>query len=103
MGRQPWVVFGIMRTSEGVSHMSVLQEVVWLVGYAGFELMVWGATWWFLGKVIHAGPAVSNPVAPGGDEALGTPARDRLPADGVVETPKAETSVRPGRPSLSPA
>ena len=34
VGRQPWVVFGLMRTSEGVSHMSVAQELVWLVGYA---------------------------------------------------------------------
>ncbi len=103
VGRQPWVVFGLMRTSEGVSHMSVAQEVLWLVGYAGFELMVWGATWWFIGKVIHDGPALSNPIPKAGDEALGTPAKDGLSPDGTVETPKAETSVRPGQPSLQPA
>lgn len=102
VGRQPWVVFGLMRTSEGVSRMSVAQEVIWLVGYAGFEVMVWGATWWFLAKVIRDGPALSNPIPRDGDEALATPARDGLPANGMVETPKAETAVRPGKPSLQP-
>ncbi len=103
VGRQPWVVFGLMRTAQGVSHMSVAQEVVWLVGYAGFELMVWGATWWFLGKVIHLGPVMDTPVPRDGDEALGTPAKGGLPMGGEVETPKAETPIRPGQPSPMPA
>ncbi|MDT7951349.1 MAG: cytochrome ubiquinol oxidase subunit I, partial [Acetobacteraceae bacterium] len=103
VGRQPWVVYGLMRTSEGVSHLSVAQELLWLVGYAGFELMVWGATWWFLGKVLHNGPDISSPIPQEGDEPLGTPAHGGLPADGELETPKAETPVRPGRPTLHPA
>ena len=92
-----------MRTSEGVSNMSVAQEVAWLVGYAGFELMVWGATWWFLSKVINEGPAMSNPIPSDGGEGLGTPASGRLRVRGEVETPKAETSVGPGLPSPQPA
>ncbi len=103
VGRQPWVVYGLMRTSEGVSNMSVAQEVAWLVGYAGFELMVWGATWWFLSKVINEGPAMSNPIPSDGGEGLGTPASGRLRVRGEVETPKAETSVGPGLPSPQPA
>ena len=103
VGRQPWVVFGLMRTSEGVSHLSVAQELVWLVGYMGFELMVWGATWWFLAKVVHDGPALNTPIPRDGDQALGTPATGGLQGAGEVETPKAETPVRPGQPSPLPA
>ena len=69
----------------------------------GFELMVWGATWWFLAKVVHEGPALNNPIPRDGDEALGTPANSRPTADGIVETPKAEKAVQPGEPSASPA
>ena len=103
VGRQPWVVFGLMRTAEGVSHMSIVQELLWLIGYMGFELMVWGATWWFLAKIVHDGPALGNPIPQEGDQSLGTPAQGGSPGSGTVETPKAETPVRPGWPSPHPA
>ena len=95
VGRQPWVVFGIMRTAQGVSHMSIAAEVVWLVGYMFFELVVWGATWWFLGKLIRQGPDMTSAIQRGGHESLGTPAHgDR----GDIEDPKAERPARPGQP-----
>ncbi|MBE7212893.1 MAG: cytochrome ubiquinol oxidase subunit I, partial [Gluconacetobacter diazotrophicus] len=96
VGRQPWVVYGMLRTADGVSRMSVGAELLWLFGYIGFELTVWGATWWFLCKVVREGPNMDSPVIRGGDVPLGT-----MPADPVVpgekETPKAEEPVRPGR------
>ncbi|MDD5279420.1 cytochrome ubiquinol oxidase subunit I [Acidithiobacillus sp.] len=55
IGRQPWVVFGMMRTYEGVSHMSMGQEVVWFVGYIIFELAVWSGAWYFFSRVIQKG------------------------------------------------
>ncbi|PKY10941.1 cytochrome ubiquinol oxidase subunit I [Acidithiobacillus marinus] len=55
IGRQPWVVFGMMRTYEGVSNMSVAQEVVWFVGYIIFELVVWSGAWYFFSRVIQKG------------------------------------------------
>ncbi|MBU2811329.1 cytochrome ubiquinol oxidase subunit I [Acidithiobacillus thiooxidans] len=55
IGRQPWVVFGMMRTYEGVSHMSLGQEVVWFVGYIIFELAVWSGAWYFFSRVIQKG------------------------------------------------
>ena len=90
-----------MRTEQGVSHMSVAAELAWLVGYAGFELTVWAATWWFLVKVVRQGPDLSSPVLRGGDENLGTMPKDHAPLRGEKETPKAEEPVRPGR--LHPA
>ena len=65
--------------------------------------MVWGATWWFLAKVVHDGPALSTTIPRDGDQALGTPARGGLQGAGKVERPKAETAVRPGEPSPLPA
>ena len=99
VGRQPWVVFDIMRTSAGVSHMSVAQELLWLVGYAGFELTVWGATWWFLCKIVRQGPDMTSPIPKDGGERLGTLSADSH--EGSAETPKAEHPARPGR--LHPA
>lgn len=101
VGRQPWVVFGLMRTADGVSRMSVGQELLWLVGYAGFELAVWGATWWFLVKVIRQGPDMTTAIAKDGTEELGTLSPGQSVSPGEVETPKAEHPVQPGR--LSPA
>ncbi len=95
VGRQPWVVFGLMRTSQGVSHLSVAAELLWLAGYVAFELMVWGSTWWFLAKLIRQGPNMTSPILHGGDEALGTPAHGGA---GDRETPKAEHPVGPGQP-----
>jgi cytochrome d ubiquinol oxidase subunit I len=55
IGRQPWVVYGQMRTYEGVSHMSMTQEIVWFVGYIIFELVVWSGAWYFFSRVIQKG------------------------------------------------
>ncbi len=95
VGRQPWVVFGVMRTAQGVSHMSIAAEAGWLVGYMFFELVVWGSTWWFLSKIIRQGPDMTSPILRGGTDSLGTPAHG---GKGDRETPKAERPVGPGQP-----
>jgi len=55
IGRQPWLVYGMMRTYEGVSHMSVAQEIAWFAGYIVFELVVWAGAWYFFTRVIAKG------------------------------------------------
>ena len=65
IGRQPWVVYGMMTTAQGTSRMSVAQEIFWMVGYVVFELMVWGGTWYFFAKVIRQGPDMDSPVVHG--------------------------------------
>ncbi len=103
VGRQPWVVYGMMRTSAGVSHMSVAQGLFWLIGYAGFELMVWGATWWFLGKIVNQGPNLTTPIPSKEDGTLGTPAKEGQSVRGEIETPKATRPMKPGHPHPHPA
>ena len=69
--RQPWVVYGMMRTSDGVSHMGVAEATFWLVGYVAFELAVWGSVWYFLAKIMRQGPDLESPVVEGGHQHLG--------------------------------
>lgn len=71
VARQPWVVYGLMRTEQGVSHMEISSAIFWLVGYMVFELMVWGATWYFFAKVMRSGPDLESPVEHGGQQHLG--------------------------------
>ena len=96
VGRQPWVVYGLMRTEQGVSRMTIGQEVAWLALYAGFELMVWGATWWFFAKIVRDGPNMEAPVEHGGNQLIGT-LGDGSKGDGR-ETPKATHGAGPGLP-----
>jgi cytochrome bd ubiquinol oxidase subunit I len=65
IGRQPWVVYGMMTTAQGVSRMSVGSEIFWMVGYVLFELMVWGGTWYFFAKVMRQGPDMDSPIVRG--------------------------------------
>jgi cytochrome bd ubiquinol oxidase subunit I len=69
--RQPWVVYGMMTTAQGVSHMRVPEAIFWLAGYVFFELMVWGGAWYFLAKLVRLGPDMASPVTQEAPEAIG--------------------------------
>ncbi len=56
VARQPWIVYGLMRTAEGHSPMSLSAEILWFVGFMGFGLLVLGGAWYFMAKVIRQGP-----------------------------------------------
>lgn len=71
VARQPWLVDGMMRISEGVSRMTVTEATIWLVGFSVFELFVWYFTWYFLCKVMREGPDLDSPVVSEGEESLG--------------------------------
>jgi cytochrome d ubiquinol oxidase subunit I len=62
VARQPWIVHGLMRTSEGVSQMSITAEVVWFIGFVVFDLLVWVGAWYFFAKVVRTGPDMQSPV-----------------------------------------
>jgi cytochrome bd ubiquinol oxidase subunit I len=73
IGRQPWVVYGMMTTAQGTSRMSVPEEIFWMVGYMLFEAMVWGGSWYFFAKVMRQGPDLVSPVEHGVQEASSHP------------------------------
>jgi cytochrome bd ubiquinol oxidase subunit I len=65
IGRQPWLVYNMMTTAQGTSRMGVGQEIFWMIGYVGFEIMVWVGTWYFFAKAIRKGPDMESPVLHG--------------------------------------
>ena len=71
VGRQPWVVYGMMTTAQGTSRMSIAEEIFWMVGYIIFELLVWGGTWYFFAKVMRQGPDMDSPVVQEGHQPIG--------------------------------
>jgi cytochrome bd ubiquinol oxidase subunit I len=73
VARQPWVVYGLMRTEDGVSHMSVAAAALWLAGFVVFELTAITTTFYFMTKVVRIGPDLESPIATNG------PAHDALP------------------------
>ncbi|MBA0228194.1 cytochrome ubiquinol oxidase subunit I [Stenotrophomonas maltophilia] len=80
MGRQPWVVYGVLRTADAVgpqtAWMTALSLAVYIAGYA----FVFGWGIWYLVKILRHGPRVhdAGPSLEGGDR---TPARPISAAD----------------------
>jgi cytochrome d ubiquinol oxidase subunit I len=62
MGRQPWLVFNVLRTSEGVSLIPA-QNVVWSLSLFLAIVVVIGSVYGFLVlRLIKQGPDVSSPI-----------------------------------------
>lgn len=74
IGRQPWVVYGLLRTSEAVSpNIQAAAVLASLLVYASAYAVIFGAGIWYLLKMIRRGPLPhETPPAPG---AGGTAAR----------------------------
>lgn len=70
IARQPWIVHGMMRTSEGVSQMSITAEIVWFIGFVIFDVLVWVGAWYFFAKVVRKGPDMESPVVDGDNPEL---------------------------------
>ncbi|WP_102224073.1 cytochrome ubiquinol oxidase subunit I [Acidimangrovimonas sediminis] len=68
VARQPWVVYGLMRTSEGRSPLSAGAEIAWFVGFAAFGLLVMVSTLYFILKVVRHGPDMTTPIPREGEE-----------------------------------
>ncbi|MGZ2488133.1 cytochrome d ubiquinol oxidase subunit I [Rhizobium pisi] len=62
VSRQPWIVYGLMRTTDGVSLLSVGEAVFWLVGFVIFELAVFFGTFYFGAQVMNKGPDLISPL-----------------------------------------
>ncbi len=64
IGRQPWLVYGLLRTSEGYSlHVSAANDLFTLLGFLGMYSVL-SILWIVLVyRFIRTGPAISAPVA----------------------------------------
>ncbi|MGC8808298.1 MAG: cytochrome ubiquinol oxidase subunit I, partial [Thiomonas sp.] len=66
VGRQPWIVYGMMRTSEGVSNLPA-DTVLWsFVMYMLFYGVIGVAALVFMARTIRKGPSFEPPPHPPG-------------------------------------
>jgi len=62
VGRQPWVVYGIMRTSEGVSSVNAATAATSLTLFIIIYLTLLGLFIYFTGRILKKGPDLSSPL-----------------------------------------
>ncbi|MDO5506019.1 MAG: cytochrome ubiquinol oxidase subunit I [Pseudoxanthomonas suwonensis] len=68
IGRQPWVVHGLMRTADAVSPNLAGGEVLAsLLIYAAAYAVIFGAGIWYLRRMLEKGPVPQPPKEPGED------------------------------------
>ena len=91
IGRQPWVVYGVLRTADAVSHVSATMVAVSLATYVAGYALVFGAGGWYLLKMLRAGPQPHeeapdiDDVGDGATTPTRTPARPLSAADKPLE------------------
>lgn len=74
VGRQPWVIYGVMRTAEAVSPIHAGQVSASLLGFMAVYAVVFGVGALYILRLMAEGPeAGSHEPAPGIQRAPGTP------------------------------
>lgn len=84
IGRQPYVVYGVMRTSQAVSpNIQAAAVIGSLIAYAMTYAVIFGAGIWYLLKLLRIGPVKQAPKQPG----TATAARPLSAAHDSIEQP----------------
>ena len=81
VGRQPWVVYGQIRTADGVSHLPPGVVLTSLLSFAGIYSILFGCALFFGSRIIRQGPNLDLPV-PGIEN---QPAVDTEPAEFIPD------------------
>jgi cytochrome bd ubiquinol oxidase subunit I len=76
VGRQPWIVYGLMRTADAASPVGVAQLGVSLALFVAVYLLVFGAGTSYMLRLIAQGPLVDEGLHP----LAGGPGQARHPA-----------------------
>jgi cytochrome d ubiquinol oxidase subunit I len=66
IGRQPFIVYGVMRTAEAASPVAAVQVGLSLVAFVVTYVLVFGAGVYYIARLIAKGPDVANENAYGG-------------------------------------
>ncbi|PXW17493.1 cytochrome ubiquinol oxidase subunit I [Paraburkholderia caballeronis] len=85
-GRQPWVVYGVMRTAQAVSPLSAQQVGVSLMAFVMVYFLVFGTGVYYLLKLMRTGPALPGKT-PDGVPPHGAQPMPALPADKTARRP----------------
>jgi cytochrome d ubiquinol oxidase subunit I len=92
VGRQPWLVYNLMRTSEGVSPIPA-GNVIWSLGLFLIVFIVVGTSYfYYVLKTLKTGPDLSSPIPP-----IQRPAGIRTLQE--TSSPPFAKGGREGRPS----
>jgi cytochrome d ubiquinol oxidase subunit I len=87
-GRQPWVVFGYLRTSAAVSHLAPAQVWFSAVGFWLLYAAMLGSYIWYIIHTVRIGPERDHPDTAGQPQpdqsGLPQPAPRTAPAPGVA-------------------
>ena len=76
VGRQPWVVYGILRTKDASSALSAQQVGSSLLIFVIVYFLVFGTGFYYMLKLMAAGPSVSEDVVGAqGSNGIGSNAR----------------------------
>ncbi len=67
VGRQPWVVYGLIRTSDGASTLPAGAVAFTLVGYVVVYSVLMFLFLFFAGRILHKGPALPEYASPNGN------------------------------------
>ncbi|MEH2198946.1 cytochrome ubiquinol oxidase subunit I [Nostoc sp.] len=81
VGRQPWVLYGQIRTADGVSHLPASEVLTSLVIFAGIYTVLFICALFFGSRIIRQGPNLELPV-PGIDT---QPSVETTPAEFVPD------------------
>jgi cytochrome d ubiquinol oxidase subunit I len=73
LGRQPWLIYGLMRTSEGYSHVVSNGDVIFtLIGMTGLYFMLGLLYLYLAGRELLHGPGGEHAASPYGDDEAAT-------------------------------
>jgi len=65
VGRQPWLVYGLLRTADAVSPSLTGRDVVIsLIGYIATYAVIFPGGWFVLRRVVRQGPSITGPDEP---------------------------------------
>ncbi|MBC9000126.1 cytochrome ubiquinol oxidase subunit I [Pseudomonas sp. N40(2020)] len=76
IGRQPWVVYGLMRTADASSNHSFVQMSITLIMFVVVYFALFGAGLGYMMRLVRKGPKISE----GAETPEGGPGKQRTPA-----------------------
>ena len=93
IGRQPWVVYGLMRTANASSNHSVGQLTITLVLFVVVYFMLFGTGFGYMMRLVRKGPKTHE----GDDTPHGGPGQKRTPARPLSAADESSTDERKDR------
>ena len=85
VGRQPWVVYGLLRTADGASALARHQVISSMTGFAVVYTVIFGAGLYYVARLLRRGIDVDDRAAAAGPSSLQRPQRPLSALDSGVD------------------